>query len=153
MSVHQQWSHEDEFAAEAISACEARAFVARHLLSHEMPGLVDDLELVVSELATNAMVHAQTPFTVILRAADNTVSLEVLDGEQAGPTLVVARELDTNGRGVAIVNALSRNWGVNARASGGKSVWAQFDAADGRQSSRLAKLRGPRQATTKMQKG
>ena len=132
MSGHRQWSHETEFAADPISACEARVFVTRHLLSHQMPGLVDDLQLVVSELATNAMVHAQTPFTVILWAVDDTVFLEVLDGEQAGPTLRAARGLDTSGRGVAIVHALSRNWGVDARASGGKSVWAQFDCASGR---------------------
>lgn len=127
METHRSWSHETELEADPRSAAEARAFVSRHLLAHQMPELVDDVQLVVSELATNAMVHARTPFTVVLWTLDDSVFLEVLDGEQAGPTLVVARSLDTSGRGVAIVDSLSRNWGVSARAVGGKSVWAEFD--------------------------
>lgn len=128
MDVRRTWSHETELEARARSAYRARAFVSRHLLDHDLAHLVDDIRLVVSELATNAMVHAQTPFTVTLGGFENTVFLAVLDGAQAGPMLVVARALDTNGRGVAIVQALSRDWGVTSRASGGKSVWAEFDA-------------------------
>ena len=41
---------------------------------------------------------------------------------------MVTRSLDKSGRGIAIVQALSRDWGVPSRASGGKSVWAQFDS-------------------------
>jgi hypothetical protein len=126
MRVHRQWSHETNFSAEPSSAAQARAFVSQHLLGHGMPHLVDDIELVVSELATNAMVHACTSFTVILCAFEESVRLEVLDGSPLEPSVVAARSLDTNGRGVAIVQALSRDWGVLSRKSGGKSVWAQF---------------------------
>jgi hypothetical protein len=84
-----------------------------------MPHLVDDIESVVSELATNAMVHARTPFTVVLIALEGTVVLEVADGSRAEPSRVVARSLDTSARGVAVVQALSRDWGVLSRASGG----------------------------------
>ena len=128
MTVHRLWSHETSLAAEASSAPRARAFVSRHLRDHDLRHLVDDIEVVVSELATNAMAHAQTPFTVILCAFDETVVLEVSDQSRAHPSLVVARALDTSGRGVAIVQALSRDWGVLSRASGGKSVWAEFDS-------------------------
>ena len=124
--MHRQWSHESRFSAEPSSAGQARAFVSQHLLGHGMPHLVDDIELVVSELATNAMVHACTSFTVILCAFEESVRLEVSDGSPLEPAVVAARSLDTNGRGVAIVQALSRDWGVLSRASGGKSVWAQF---------------------------
>ena len=79
--------------------------MSRHLLEHDLPHLVDDIEVVVSELATNAMAHAQTPFTVILCAFDETVVLEVSDESRAEPRL-----------------------GVLSRASGGKSVWAEFDS-------------------------
>ena len=126
MGVDTAWLHTTELAAEAGSASEARVFVTLHLLAHGLGHLVDDVRLVVSELATNAMVHAQTPFMVILQALDGSVRLEVQDGSQAGPILVMARGLDTGGRGVAIVNALSRDWGVIANLSGGKSVWAEF---------------------------
>lgn len=128
MDVHRTWSHETELAARARSASRARAFVAGHLLDHELAHLVDDIGLVVSELATNAMVHARTPFTVTLGADEDTVFLVVVDGSPDGPTLVVAGELDTSGRGVSIVQVLSRSWGVCEHTSGGKSVWAEFDA-------------------------
>ena len=134
MHVHRLWSHETILSAEARSAAQARAFVSQHLLGHGMPHLVDDIELVVSELATNAMVHARTPFTVTLCAFEEIVRLEVSDGSLLEPSVVVARSLDTSGRGVAIVQALSHDWGVLARASGGKSVWAQF--ANNRPSAR-----------------
>ncbi len=88
--------------------------------------LSDDLELVVSELATNAVQHAHTSFEVSLQAFQETLLLEVEDGCRNGPAEVVARVLDTSGRGIAIVNLLSRDWGVDAHADGGKSVWAEF---------------------------
>ena len=89
--------------------------------------MVDDVRVVVSELATNAMLHAQTPFTVSLRAFDATLRLEVVDGSNVVPSMVVAGSLDTYGRGVTMVQALSRDWGVLPRTSDGKSVWAEFD--------------------------
>ena len=127
MTVQRQWSRETELAAAASSASHARAFVSGHLSAHELAHLVEDIALVVSELATNAMVHARTPFIVVVGAFENTVFVEVLDGSHTGPTLVVASALETNGRGLMIVRALSRDWGVTARAAGGKSVWAEFD--------------------------
>jgi anti-sigma regulatory factor (Ser/Thr protein kinase) len=93
-----------------------------------MGSLVDDVQLVVSELVTNALLHANPPFTVILAAFERTVRLEVLDGgSYLVPSLVVAQSLETTGRGVAIVEAMSRDWGVTSGSSGGKSVWAEFD--------------------------
>jgi hypothetical protein len=81
------------------------------------------------ELATNAMVHAGTSFTVVLGASEDAVWLEVFDGSGVDPALVVPRALETSGRGLVIVQALSRDWGVTVNASGGKSVWAEFDIA------------------------
>ena len=127
MSVHRPWSHETELAAEASSVSRARTFVAGHLRDHALGSLVDDIELVVSELATNAVMHAGSAITVTLRAFEQTVLLEVLDGAQTGPTVRSSRTLDTDGRGMAIVQALSRDWGVNARGTAGKSVWAAFE--------------------------
>jgi anti-sigma regulatory factor (Ser/Thr protein kinase) len=121
-----QWLHERQFAAEALSAGRARRFVRTSLLAHDLRELVDDVELVVSELATNAIVHAETVFTVILRATGEFVVLEVRDGAQAGPVLRAPAALDINGRGIAIVQALSRDWGVNHYEAGGKAVWAEF---------------------------
>jgi anti-sigma regulatory factor (Ser/Thr protein kinase) len=89
--------------------------------------MVDDVVLVVSELVTNALVHAQTPFKVTVQVLEQMLLLEVEDGSPTAPFLVGARVLDTGGRGVAIVNLLSHDWGVDASTDGGKSVWAEFD--------------------------
>ena len=71
------------------------------------------------------MVHAATPFRVTLTGSLDSVLLEVLDGAQAGPVQYAAQTLETSGRGVAIVDALSRSWGVTGRTAGGKSMWAE----------------------------
>ena len=121
------WSHDTELAAQAISASRAREFVRRHLAEHELSYLADEVQLVVSELVTNALMHARTPFRVALRAVDRSVMVEVRDGSPSDPSPGDARHLDTGGRGLAIVDQLSRDWGVVADADGGKSVWAAFD--------------------------
>ncbi len=122
------WSHTAVFVAQPRSCASARDFVTQQLRDHELSHLVEDVQLVVSELATNAMVHAQTPFLVTLLAEAGAVRVEVRDGSHSHPVLVAALALDPGGRGVAIVKAVSRDWGVTARASGGKSVWAEFDS-------------------------
>lgn len=122
------WSRTAEFIAHPRSSSSAREFVTLQLRHHGLEHVVDDVRLVVSELATNALVHAQTPFTVILHAAKELLRLEVLDGSHEGPVLRKARAMDTGGRGVAIVKALSRDWGVVDQPTG-KSVWAEFSLA------------------------
>ena len=96
MEADRAWSHAAEFAAEPTSAARARSWVRLRLLDHALPHLVQDLQLVVSELATNAMVHAATPFQVTLTgAADRSVLLEVLDGARPDPSKNAAQTLDT----------------------------------------------------------
>ena len=121
------WSHETQLTPQAISVSGARRFVRHHLLSHGLRLLVDDVELVVSELATNALAHAGTPFTVSLTGSHHTVIVEVRDDSSSGPYRVNSKVFDTAGRGVAIVELLSRDWGVTGYPGRGKSVWAQFD--------------------------
>ena len=89
--------------------------------------LVDDVQLVVSELVTNALLHAGTSFTVMLRTGlGPAVVLQVRDGSEAGPTMGAMAFLDTAGRGIGIVAALSQAWGFDEHEGGGKSVWAVF---------------------------
>ena len=121
------WSHALELPVTVGSASQARDFVLQHLADHDLSYLTDDVQLVVSELATNALVHARTPFTVSLRALDRSVLLTVRDGAMSGPMVVAPRNLDLGGRGMMIVQGLSRDWGVSVDAGGGKSVWAVFD--------------------------
>ena len=125
------WSYEFEFPAHATSASKARSVVGQRLVEHELRYLVDDVQLVVSELATNALTHARTPFTVTLAGVAQSLLVKVRDGSPCHPVIVVGTPHDTAGRGVTIVALLSREWGVTPHADGGKTVWAAFDTRPG----------------------
>ena len=126
MERHALWSYSIYLPVNVSSASAARDFVVQHLADHELPHLTADVQLVVSELATNALTHAQTPFTVSLTAIERSVLLVVRDGAVARPLLGGRQGLEVGGRGMMIVEALSRDWGISAHADGGKSVWAEF---------------------------
>ena len=79
------------------------------------------LELAVSELASNAVLHARTPFVVLVERIADGVRVSVSDGD---PTLPRVRQVDAatiTGRGMAIVEALSRHLEV-VTSPGGKTV-------------------------------
>ena len=73
--------------------------MVRHLTAHQLPHLVDDVSLVASELATNAVEHAHTAFVVALKQADGSVVLTVIDGSALSPIRGHPDELDVSGRG------------------------------------------------------
>lgn len=122
------WSHATALPGEAESVSRARHFVCSHLVEHRLSHLVDDVQLVVSELAANAVQHARTPFKVILERADDWVLLSLRDGSPTPPAHLATDRLDTAGRGVSIVDLVSHDWGVTDRPGEGKSVWASFAA-------------------------
>jgi anti-sigma regulatory factor (Ser/Thr protein kinase) len=128
--VHQvlSWSHETDLLCEPQSAALARDFVTAHLVEHGFALLVEDLRLVTSELASNAVLHARTAFSVVLAGDDVSVLLTVRDASALRPTPLPAWAAGTRGRGLAIVGQLSRQWGTTPDADGGKSVWARFEA-------------------------
>jgi anti-sigma regulatory factor (Ser/Thr protein kinase) len=102
---------------------EARRFVARHLPELGYPKLVEDGELIVSELVTNSIAAApDTPLWVTLRLAGSLVVLEVWDCSSEDPVL---RSLDCDaegGRGLQVVKELSVAFDWDTFA-GGKVVW------------------------------
>jgi len=126
MVLQPRWSHENRFADDLRSASEARAFVREHLVEHGLERLVDDVGLVVSELATNAVRHARTPFTVSLTGATDSVVVGVEDGSASLPAHFPSGPVALGGRGLDIIDRISRDWGVRAQGSR-KSVWARFD--------------------------
>lgn len=108
-----------EFLPASIGA--ARRFVARCL--DGMPGdLRQRAELMTSELATNAIRHAGTGFTVAVQVSEHRVRVEVSDEGHGSPRRRDVGPLDTSGRGLNIVAALSDRWGVSEHASG-SMVW------------------------------
>lgn len=87
--------------------------------------LVDDVAMVASELATNAVRHAVSAFRATIVRADAGLRLVVEDLSAAGPTVRAADDDRLGGRGVAIVAQLSQAWG-HTRTASGKVVWAEF---------------------------
>jgi anti-sigma regulatory factor (Ser/Thr protein kinase) len=120
------WSHQATFEASPISASRARAFVTRRLIEHRLLYLVDPVRLVASELATNVLVHAQTAFSVTLEASEQAVLLTVRDDSLALPTRRAVQAMDPSGRGLAIVEIVSHDWGIDEDGAGTKAVWASF---------------------------
>jgi anti-sigma regulatory factor (Ser/Thr protein kinase) len=121
----------------------ARDHVGAFLEAHGINGEVRQVALViVSELVTNAVVHGAEPITLEVAIRDDTVRLEVCDGDdRAG--VVAARSTrggDTHGRGLAIVGSLAQRWGVRSHR-GGKGVWAEMETS--RVSSHAGFRNGP----------
>jgi anti-sigma regulatory factor (Ser/Thr protein kinase) len=120
------WSYEATFPAEAKSVSRARDFIGRRLTEHDLSYLVDDVRLVASELATNALLHARKPFTLSLEQLVRVVLLTAHGGSPAAQMPVDARVMDTRGRGLFLVDLASHAWGVTEGPGGSTSVWASF---------------------------
>ena len=120
------WTRRASFDAEPVSASLARSFVVDHLVHDELSHLVDPVRLVTSELATNAILHARTPFTVTLERIDDVVVLTVSDHSPRTPVRRATGLTGSSGRGLDIVAMTSLDWGVDAARDASKQVWASF---------------------------
>jgi anti-sigma regulatory factor (Ser/Thr protein kinase) len=106
----------------------ARDLVSRSLLEWRLSQQIPDACLVVSELITNAMIHAGTDIDLTLAEHRRSVRIAVRDHSHDLPVEQHGRS-EEHGRGLAIVAELSSTWGVLPHADGGKVVWAVIDAA------------------------
>ncbi|WP_324615953.1 ATP-binding protein [Streptomyces sp. WM6372] len=124
-----------------LSATRRGARLARRLVGVQLDAwgipygctLAEDVELVIGELAANAVVHGHVPgrnFEVVLRYDGRRVWVEVSDarGEQRPPRAPAPADpwSAEGGRGLVVVEAVAREWGVRDRPPGhpGKTVWA-----------------------------
>jgi anti-sigma regulatory factor (Ser/Thr protein kinase) len=113
------------------SVAGVRDFVTSELSPFLSAQGVEGARVVASELATNAVQHAGTPFSVTVDWAGDQVLLRVTDAADDIPVPGEPGPLELRGRGLLLVDALSAAWGVNPEAAGGKSVWAQFPTVPG----------------------
>lgn len=102
-------------------AAQARELVRRRLETWR-PDMVDVVELLVSELVTNALRYGRGPIGLRLLRGTATVVCEVSDELDAAPRLRTVRQGDEGGRGLYLVDQLSANWGTRTTAHG-KVVW------------------------------
>jgi anti-sigma regulatory factor (Ser/Thr protein kinase) len=89
----------------------------------------DTVALLVSELATNALVHGSGELRVRVRVlvSDADIRVEVSDGSPVQPVRHAADALEENGRGIALVEELSSAWGTEGSGAG-KKVWFEVPA-------------------------
>ncbi|MFD0691788.1 SpoIIE family protein phosphatase [Actinomadura fibrosa] len=100
---------------------EARAEVAARLADWGLDGVTDTVELLVSELVTNALVHGAGLIGLRLIRGDTLLG-EVYDDGQELPHLRHAEATDESGRGLQLVSHLAERWGTH-RTEHGKVVW------------------------------
>jgi anti-sigma regulatory factor (Ser/Thr protein kinase) len=81
------------------------------------------MELVLSELATNAIRHAATPFEVVVET-DGYVRIEVEDGSTRNPVKRPESITALDGRGLHIVEQVCDRWGVHI-VQDRKCVWCE----------------------------
>jgi anti-sigma regulatory factor (Ser/Thr protein kinase) len=108
------------------SAARARTFVEQTLGAWECDDFLDSSRLLVSELVTNAVLHARTDFELVIRAVRTGVRVEVRDHSPAEPVVRRYEDEAMTGRGLALVDELAARWGVD-RHPDGKAVWFELD--------------------------
>lgn len=122
------------FAPDAGSVPGARRFVTQTLRRWQLDQAADAAEMLVSEVVTNAVLHARTEFTVEVTRADfgagDVVRVRVVDASSALPRQRNYEADSTTGRGIRLVETLSARWGVESLisvAGGGPGKAVYFD--------------------------
>jgi PAS domain S-box-containing protein len=118
-----------DLPAEPAVVADARAQAARQLAAWGLEEATFTTELVVSELLTNAIRHAEPPIQLRM-ILDRALSCEVSDGSSTTPRLCCADRYDEGGRGLLLVAQLTERWGTRYTRTG-KTIWAQQALAPG----------------------
>jgi anti-sigma regulatory factor (Ser/Thr protein kinase) len=113
-------------AAEPGSAAEARRFTVDVLRSWGAADLIDTATLLVSELVTNAVLHARSSSELALRRIGGRLRVEITDASAVGPTRRSYPPDAGTGRGMMLVEALAVRWG-SERDGDGKRVWFELE--------------------------
>lgn len=100
----------------------ARRFIQSRLNSSSTD--VDVATLLVSEVVTNAILHARTGVTLTVEQLGAVAHIEVHDGSPVPPRVHAFSPTSATGRGLRLLDRLSMRWGFDAEpATGGKVVW------------------------------
>ncbi|MGW0412085.1 SpoIIE family protein phosphatase [Streptomyces collinus] len=112
-----------DIPATAAAVAEARRAATEQLGLWGLDEAVFTTELIVSELVTNAVRHADGPIRLRL-ILDRNLVCEVSDASNTSPRLRRARSSDEGGRGLFLVAQLAQRWGTRY-TSRGKTIWAE----------------------------
>ena len=118
-----------QLPARPTSPGEARRFVGDVLRGHglETDEVVEAALLLTSELVTNAVLYAAGTINIDVDLDLRAVRVEVTDTSGERPTRREAMPEETSGRGLHLVEAMARSWGVEQQREDGKMVWFELD--------------------------
>ena len=105
------------------SPSRARHFVCDALSGRHAP--LDVVALLVSEIVTNAVLHARSEVTLTVRMDSDSVRVEVADNSVAAPQQRPISDEAVTGRGMFLVEQLADDWGTSP-AGDGKVVWFEL---------------------------
>jgi anti-sigma regulatory factor (Ser/Thr protein kinase) len=117
------------FSRKPESVAAARRFAAQALTGAAVD-VIDAVELMVSELATNCVRHTNTAFDLSVERSRGNIRIEVTDRAAGTPVMRTPGPEDLTGRGLQIVNMLAQAWGVEQRNASGKTVWFTLPTAN-----------------------
>ena len=102
---------------------------ARHWVTAQLRNVPSNVTecaaLLTSELVTNAILHAATPFTVTLHLMADRIRVDVADGSTVAPSIKDYAADAATGRGLTLFNTLASDWGIQP-VMGGKIVWFEI---------------------------
>ncbi|MEV5177374.1 ATP-binding protein [Streptomyces flaveolus] len=99
-----------------------RDLLGKALSTWDCAGAADDALLLLSEILTNAVAHAQGPIGVHACRTDTALTVEISDRSPHLPQPRPAAEDEESGRGLLLVRALADDWGVRPTDEG-KTTW------------------------------
>lgn len=108
-------------APDVHAPARARAFLRATCATHD-DDAVDAVELLVSEVVTNAVRYGLPPITLAVDCADGALQVRVTDGSTTEPLRRQPQSWEESGRGMQLVDLLSDDWGVEP-GEDGKTVW------------------------------
>lgn len=112
------------------SAGAARRFLEETLSAPAQADVLETATLLVSEVVTNAVIHAGSVLDLRVWVEPQRLRVEVSDGATVAPTVQRKSAETTTGRGMFLVDVLADRWGTDVHDSG-KTVWFELDRASG----------------------
>jgi anti-sigma regulatory factor (Ser/Thr protein kinase) len=113
------------FLATNESVVLVRDFVRHVISAMGREAILDQAEVIASELATNAVIHARTPFRVAVSESTSAVRIAVEDLSSAHPAALPPDPARIGGRGLWLVSMMAAQWETQATTDG-KNVWADI---------------------------
>lgn len=119
------------FSNQPAAVTQARYFVLE-VLVEQTREMVAEVELMVSELASNCVRHTDSErFEIEIEAGGESIRVAATDWGAGTPAMRRLDPMASSGRGLVIIDALSAEWGIEPLAAerSGKTVWFTVPAA------------------------